>query len=308
MARTRAMILTRIWMDPDFVALQPATKLVYLALISQPDVNHLGVLSVAYGRWARAMGGSAEWVRGCVAQLVEARFVVIDEETEQLLIRSFLRNDGVCRQPNVLSAAASAVGALASSKIATALLEEIARIEAEEITEKTQPILAAMKVQLKTLGEGFPEPFAEPFPEGFPEPLLKGSENPSGNPLGDRGKGLGVTTEVTVSRARARGTRLPVDFVVTPQMVAWCQERCPGLDGRSETEKFRNYWAARTGQGATKLDWVATWRNWMISAHERLPSVQIPRQARSTTDERVEAALDVGRRLQERADRGEIGS
>lgn len=308
MARTRAMILTRIWMDPDFVALQPATKLVYLALISQPDVNHLGVLSVAYGRWARAMGGSAEWVRGCVAQLVEARFVVVDEETEQLLIRSFLRNDGVCRQPNVLSAAASAVGALASAKIATALLEEIARIEAEEITEKTQPILASMKVQLKTLGEGFPEPFSEPFPEGFPEPVSKGSENPSGNPLGDRGKGLGVSPEVAVSRARARGTRLPVDFTVTPEMVAWARERCPGVDGRRETEKFENYWRSKTGAQATKLDWPATWRNWMLAAAERLPVRLGPGQARSTTDERVQQAIEAGRRLQDAHDRGELGT
>jgi len=38
------------------------------------------------------------------------------------------------------------------------------------------------------------------------------------------------------------------------------------VDGRRETEKFRNYWRAKTGQSATKLDWEATWRNWMLKA------------------------------------------
>lgn len=68
-----------------------------------------------------------------------------------------------------------------------------------------------------------------------------------------------------------RGTRLPVDFHVTPDMVAWAREKTPGVDGRRETERFIDYWSAKTGKDATKRDWVATWRNWMRTAHDRLP-------------------------------------
>ncbi len=35
-----------------------------------------------------------------------------------------------------------------------------------------------------------------------------------------------------------------------------------------ETEKFRNYWTAKTGTGAVKRDWAATWRNWILNATE----------------------------------------
>jgi hypothetical protein len=35
-----------------------------------------------------------------------------------------------------------------------------------------------------------------------------------------------------------------------------------------EAEKFRNYWTAKSGQGATKADWGATWRNWCLKAAE----------------------------------------
>jgi hypothetical protein len=36
-----------------------------------------------------------------------------------------------------------------------------------------------------------------------------------------------------------------------------------------EAEKFRNYWTAKSGAGAIKRDWSATWRNWIIGAMER---------------------------------------
>jgi DNA-directed RNA polymerase delta subunit len=33
-----------------------------------------------------------------------------------------------------------------------------------------------------------------------------------------------------------------------------------------EFEKFRNYWLAKTGKDATKLDWQKTWENWLLKA------------------------------------------
>lgn len=309
MPRTRAMILTSIWSDPDFVALSPATKLVYLALLSQPDVNHLGLLSIAYSRWARALRGSVEWVRECVEELEEARFLVVDHETDQLLIRTFMRHDGVIKQPNILRAAASALGEVFSVKIAEALHQELALIDDSDYPASVGPILATMRAQLKGIAaKGSPNP--SPNPSGNPSAkgLAKASKKGSENPLGDRGKGLGVTEEVAV-RARARGTRIPEPFPITPEMVAWARERVPEVDGRLETEKFINYWRAKSGQAATKLDWPATWRNWMLAAAERLPSGRTgPVSSRSTTDDRVQQALDAGRRLQEQQDRGELGA
>lgn len=108
--------------------------------------------------------------------------------------------------------------------------------------------------------------------------------------------------EARATRAR-RGTRIPDDFTVTAEMVAWAGERVPHVDGRLETEKFVNYWRAKTGQAATKLDWVATWRNWMLSAAERAPAGRAsPGNALavagthrpSTTDQRMAMAKAAG--------------
>ncbi|OCP04411.1 hypothetical protein BC374_25570 [Ensifer sp. LC13] len=37
-------------------------------------------------------------------------------------------------------------------------------------------------------------------------------------------------------------------------------------EAAAEFDKFRDYWAAKSGRNATKLDWAATWRNWMRNA------------------------------------------
>jgi hypothetical protein len=74
---------------------------------------------------------------------------------------------------------------------------------------------------------------------------------------------------LTAPQKRRRGTRIPPDFAVTPEMVAWARKRVPNVDGRTETEKFVNHWRSESGQRAVKLDWVLTWKNWMINAGER---------------------------------------
>lgn len=65
-----------------------------------------------------------------------------------------------------------------------------------------------------------------------------------------------------------RGTRLPEPFIVTDEMRTWAHERCPDADLDLETEKFVNYWSAKAGRDAIKLDWRRTWQNWLLRADE----------------------------------------
>lgn len=66
----------------------------------------------------------------------------------------------------------------------------------------------------------------------------------------------------------ARGSRLPDDFVVTPDMAAWAGEKAPSC-GMPDHEEFCDYWHSVPGAKGRKLDWEATWRNWMRRNHER---------------------------------------
>ena len=70
-------------------------------------------------------------------------------------------------------------------------------------------------------------------------------------------------------------------------MVAWARENTPNVDGQFETEQFRDYWQAKSGKDATKIDWVATWRNWMRKAEQQAPRrtrlAAVPNRTPTTT-------------------------
>jgi hypothetical protein len=68
----------------------------------------------------------------------------------------------------------------------------------------------------------------------------------------------------------SRGSRLTEDWALPPDWKEWAYSHLSeyGLtpdDGEVErqADAFRDYWAAKTGAGATKANWQATWRNWI---------------------------------------------
>lgn len=70
-------------------------------------------------------------------------------------------------------------------------------------------------------------------------------------------------------------------------MVSWARKNTPHVDGRRELEQFRDFWQAKSGKDATKLDWVATWRTWMRREEQRLANTHQRRPGTDTsrTDE-----------------------
>lgn len=69
----------------------------------------------------------------------------------------------------------------------------------------------------------------------------------------------------TVGGARAKhGARIPDDFRVTSEMVAWAKTKCPDVNGRLATETFVAYWRGESGAKASKRDWTQAWRVWLL--------------------------------------------
>lgn len=69
-----------------------------------------------------------------------------------------------------------------------------------------------------------------------------------------------------------KGVRIPEDFVMTPDMRAWAAEKYPWVNPEEQTEHFVDFWRSKPGQGACKLDWGLTWKNWIRSAANRAPA------------------------------------
>ncbi len=60
-----------------------------------------------------------------------------------------------------------------------------------------------------------------------------------------------------------KGSRLSPDFMFPIEWAEFCVQKRPELITFEVWEKFRDYWISQPGQKGVKLDWFATWRNWV---------------------------------------------
>jgi hypothetical protein len=74
--------------------------------------------------------------------------------------------------------------------------------------------------------------------------------------------------------ATRRPSRIPPSFSIKKEMRDWAQTELPYFDVDKETLVFVDYWTGKA-TNATKLDWEATWRNWMRKAFTESPVSKI---------------------------------
>ncbi|MBL1100110.1 hypothetical protein [Streptomyces coffeae] len=187
MARGHGRILSSIWEDEDFLALTEQQQRLYLFLISQPNLNHAGLLPLTLRRWTRkAMGLTAAELESHLAALAAARFIVMDEDTEELLIRSFVRNDGVWKQPKVMGAMVSGAMEIESKALRHALVLEMDRIPLDELSDEPTKVRSGEGPSIRTQVYEHMTTLRKAFGDSGPGPSGGGyrppSEPPSGTP------------------------------------------------------------------------------------------------------------------------------
>ncbi|WP_426106414.1 helix-turn-helix domain-containing protein [Massilia sp. TSP1-1-2] len=74
--------------------------------------------------------------------------------------------------------------------------------------------------------------------------------------------------EPPVNRTKARGTRLQEEWALPKAWGVWAMEKRQWTEEfvRETADAFRDHWIAKPGTGGVKLDWLATWRNWVRNA------------------------------------------
>ncbi|HEY9410386.1 MAG TPA: hypothetical protein VIP77_12460, partial [Jiangellaceae bacterium] len=126
MARDHARVKTSIWNDPDFLELKISEQHCYLALMSNKGLSYCGVIDYVPGRFAYlAADMSQAKFKTAVAGLVKARFVIVDEHTQELLLRTYVRHDGVLDRVNMGKATGTAIEAVVSWKLREAIGREL---------------------------------------------------------------------------------------------------------------------------------------------------------------------------------------
>jgi hypothetical protein len=164
----------------------------YVTILCDETLNQAGMVRLSIDLWADDAGMTAEEARDALRELVDHRFVVVDRH--ELLVRTFIRNDGVADQPNVLRNALELARQIRSPVIRRALAAELRKLPPapppREIAGKggskrmfvyPDPLAVADEI----------DPALPPPPSGLPiegsvdvsaNPSLNPSNNPSDNP------------------------------------------------------------------------------------------------------------------------------
>jgi hypothetical protein len=284
MPRDFAAVNVSIWQDEDWRALPPQAQHLYLTLWTHPKLSYCGVVDWRPGRLAAL---SAGWTTEDVVQagdcLRARHFIVTDDETEECLIRSWVRWDGLMKQPRMAVSYANAYAAVASTLLRRVLVHELIRLRERQpdLAGFSKPQVQAMfdlpEVSAKDavavsdpFGDGFTHRFTHKVggglgpPQGEPQAIGLGSVSvpptPSPTPAP-----LSSTPPPTEGTAKAKPTKkrahaLPEGWMPSEANREKVKRERPDLNLRVAHEDFRLYWKAN---GGTKVDWDACWLRWM---------------------------------------------
>ena len=97
-----------------------------------------------------------------------------------------------------------------------------------------------------------------------------------------------ITNNHKPKKEQQRGTRLPAQVENIQEWVNFCQTERPDLVFDKVYSQFRDYWIAQPGQKGVKLDWDATWRNWV--RRQSAPKQSFAQQAADIARTTVPAA------------------
>lgn len=157
-------LLSSIWSDPEFTALDPHAQQLYCMLISHTTRNHAGVLPMVTRRWTRASAGvSIADVEAALDRLAAARFVVADRETDEVLIRTYVAHDASYKTPNSRKSLRDAARGVESDLVRVALSIELLKIDHHEVQEIGNELV-----------EDIPQPLRQGLAQGLAQPKAQG--------------------------------------------------------------------------------------------------------------------------------------
>lgn len=165
MARKFAQILVTIWDDDDFLDLSMSEQWLYQHLVTQADLSYAGVMDWRPKKITQKSADiTLEDIQIAASVLEAKQYIVIDEGTEEILVRSFIRNDGLLKQKNMGAAVAKAYASVGSRNLSGVIVHELHRLRTENPSW------------------GSWEGLVEVMQKRSIDPSGKGSVNPSENP------------------------------------------------------------------------------------------------------------------------------
>lgn len=131
MARVYGSINVAIWEDAEFCNLSAGAQRTWFMLYTQPDIAACGTLALTVRRWQRTVRpDEREQFPGWLAELAagETPFILIDEDTEELLVRSFVKWDLGYRNPKRLMAIKATANVIRSARLRQSMALSLAKL------------------------------------------------------------------------------------------------------------------------------------------------------------------------------------
>ncbi|MBU8830858.1 hypothetical protein [Mycolicibacterium goodii] len=134
--KDHAEINLAIWGDDDWLDLTPPAQHLYFVLWTSPQLSYCGAGEWHVGRIAAmAKGWTVQAVEAAAAELSRELFLIIDTNTEEFLLRSWIKHDALWKKPNMAVSMANARAALASRVLRGVVVHEVQKIKARNIAE-----------------------------------------------------------------------------------------------------------------------------------------------------------------------------
>lgn len=235
MARDRANLRTDMWASAEWRRLSTGAQWLYMYLLTTPTLNYVGVADWRPARIAAKVADATPAdIEARADELTRGRFAYVDNETEEVLIRSFLRHDGLLLNPNLWRSIGNAFADAASDKLRRIVASEIQRLRDEN-------------PQGLPTTKGSVNPWASPY---LLTALNTPPHTPSGTPSNtpypevvDRGSPTTTATATATSSNEERYTSKHLK---------------KKTKGAPYTNNFLEFWE----MGLRKVDKMSAWRAW----------------------------------------------
>lgn len=285
MARDYGAFYYSAWNDMDFRRLPDPAQSLYFKLVVHPSLSWAGVGDWRPGRIATmSQGLDSDDVRHVADCLIARHYIVVDDETEEFLVRTYLKHDGIMGHAKLSVSMAKAFANIGSNDIRMVLSDELHKLR-ESNPElcgwgKPQVIECLDTPRLAAGDRPTPEdPFSNGFryafrsnvsnlvslPQTKTQPSVKESVKESPTPYS-------CSCSIAPCSCRPtpvpRGSRLPEDWQPGEELMERGAQAYPRVDLEYETQRFADYWQNKTGKDATKLSWDRAWQTWMLKAEK----------------------------------------
>ncbi|MDN6794812.1 MAG: hypothetical protein L0L69_07130 [Propionibacterium sp.] len=283
MARAYASVYLTIWNDPDFRDMPMPAQWLYFTMLTYPTLNACGVMEWREAKLVRmTQGVTVQELREAAWQLGQRQLIAVDPDTEESLVRSFVRHDGGLKSPNMAKGIVREHGAIASQKLMALVSREVRRAVEEHPDWKGAAEVGAVTKQFVDVevnpsdlvpiwfhsGSGNPSDLVsggsdlvtpkkgEPFRFGSSP-----SPSPSPSPNGERV--TSADADPAPAPKKKPKTPIPDDWTPKPQH----EEKAGALhlDLDREADKFKT--SAQMNDRRV-IDWDKAFTNWLTKAVE----------------------------------------